>query len=115
MLLKIPFSDSESMRTLLYISPASDHFASIQWISSTVILRWKVNVALMMWGEVFSLSGLLKLLMGVESKWFNAQRHGLQKASLCLNTERGVLVLAALQRHSRAAHCSTLCKLNAGL
>lgn len=67
---------------------ASDRFTSIQWISSTVVLCLKVNVALMMQGEVFSLSGFLKLLMGVESKWFNAQFRGMPPESLSEQQER---------------------------
>lgn len=42
-----------------------------------LLLCLKVNVALMTWGEVFSLSGLLNLLMGVESKCFDAQFRGM--------------------------------------
>lgn len=46
------------------LTVSAHHFANIQWISSTVILCLKVDVALKMWGEVFSLSGLLKFLRG---------------------------------------------------
>lgn len=82
---------------------ASDHFASIQWISSTIVLCLKENVALMVWEEVFSISELLKLLMGVESKWFNAQFRGMaSRKPLCLNNKWGI-ILMALQRCSRAA------------
>lgn len=113
MLQKIPFSHSESVNSYtivcLFLLPLI-----IQWISSTVVLCLKENVALMVWGEVFSISGLLKLLMGVESKWFNAQFRGMaSRKPLCLNNKRGI-VLTALQRCSRAAECSSLCKLSVG-
>lgn len=85
---------------------ASDRFASIQWISSTVVFKGECGSDDV--GRSFQSVWAAESTDGCGKQVFRCtvQRHGLQKASLCLNNERGVLVLTALQGHSEAAGCS---------
>lgn len=46
------------------LTVSDHHFANIQWLSSTVVFCLKVDVALKMWGAVFSSFRLLKVLRG---------------------------------------------------